>query len=167
MSRRAYANSYSPAVEMEWRREFLQRFPEKDYLFIDNDSVFWITSHVAATPALQARERKEGIVYHLRNHSFSAIYVFQHYHVEDQTGALQLEPTDDIGAEFELETVWERRIQTLLIGRISRVTRIREGEKIAAEARAFVTPVAGPGRSPADLEKAKKEYVERWLKQLP
>lgn len=166
MSRRAYAASYSPAVEMEWRREFLQRFPERDYLFIDNDSTFWITSRVPATPALQARQRKEGLVYHLRNHSFSAMYVFQRYHVDPETGERKLDAADDVGPDFELESVWERRIQTLLIGRISRVLRIRENGEIAAEA-GLVTPVPGSTLPPAELDTAKKEYVDHWLKQLP
>ncbi|PTX95541.1 hypothetical protein [Opitutus sp. ER46] len=170
MARRAYAANYSPALEMEWRTEFLRRFPERDYLFLDNDSVFWITHRVAATPAVQARERKEGLIYHLRNGTFSAMYVMQHYRIDPETGTRRLEPTDDVGPDFELEPVWERRIQTLFIGRISRVKAIRQDGREAARAGLAVTPpgTAAPAtRSAEEWEAAKKAYVDHWLKQLP
>lgn len=170
MARRAYAASYSPAVEMEWRMEFLKRFPERDYLFIDNDATFWISHHVPATPAKQARERAEGLVYHLRNGSFSAMYVLQHFNVDAETGVRTLEPADEIGPEFELEPVWERRIQTLFIGRISRIKAVRRDGKVVAEARPVLpAPAAGAGGplSPAEREAAKKAFIDNWLKQLP
>lgn len=168
MSRRAYAQIYSPAIEMEWRQEFLKRYPDRDYLFIDNDAVFWIAHEISATPTRQARERKPGLIYHLRNHSFSAMYVFQRYRVDPENGQAKLDSAYDLGPDFELETVWERRIQTLLIGRISRITAIRENGEVAARATAILPIV--PSDSPktdAELEKAKKEFVENWVKQLP
>jgi hypothetical protein len=170
MSRRAYAESYSPAVEMEWRTDFLKRFPDRDYLFVDNDATFWIAHHVAATPTKQARDREEGLIYHLRNDTFSAMYVLQHFHVNPLTGKQELEPTDEIGPDFELEPVWERRIQTLFIGRISRITAIRAGSKVVAHA-GFAAPTAGKGsaavHSEAEMDAAKKAYIDNWLKQLP
>jgi hypothetical protein len=168
MSRRAYGATYSPAAEMEWRTEFLHRYPAKDYLFLDNDSVFWITHHVASTPNTLAKEKEEGLVYHLRNDSFSAIYVMQHFRIDPKTGAWKLEPTDDLGPDFELEPFWERRIQTLFIGRISRVRAIHQGGTAVTSA-GFVTPAAGrtPPKSADDSEKARKDYIDKWLKDLP
>lgn len=169
MSRRAYTRTYSPAVEMEWRTEFLKRFPERDYLFIDNDPTFWIAHHIPATPATQARLRERGLIYHLRNDTFSAMYVLQHYHVDPKTGIWTLDPADDIGPDFELQPVWDRRIETLYIGRISRIIAIRRHGKVAARAGMVVTPpgTASPRRSQAQWDAAKKAYVDKWLKELP
>ena len=167
MARQAYAQSYSPGLEMAWRREFLTRYPEHDYLFIDNDAYFWITQHVSATPVAQARLKQANLVWLLRTHSFSAMYVFQRYRVDPQTLAVQVDPADDLGPDFELETVWERRIQTPVVGRISRVRSIRtDGAAAAAEA-GLAVPAAGPLRTPAELEKAKDAYFIQWMKELP
>lgn len=169
MSRRAYGNTYSPAVEMEWRDEFLKRYPERDYLFIDNDATFWISHRIAATPAKQARTRQEGLVFLLKNDAFSAMYVMQHFRLNPKTGERVLEPTDDIGSDFELETVWERRIETLFIGRISRIVAIhQDGKEVARGGLVAPTkPSTTAGNSDAEIEAAKKAYVDNWLKQLP
>lgn len=167
MAKRAYEKEYMPGVEMAWRQEFIERYPARDYLFIDQDSIFWITQQLPATPIKQAQLRKEGLAYHLRNHSFSAMYVFQRYKVDDQTGGLILDPADDLGAGFELETIWEKRIATLNIGRISRITSITEDDGRVNEATEFVRPPAGPSQTPGQLEKAKAEYLENWITQLP
>lgn len=166
MAKRAYEKEYTPGVEMEWRQQFLAEFPERDYLFIDQDSVFWITHHITATPIKQAQVRKEGLAYHLRNHSFSAMYVFQRYKVDDQTGELTIDPPDDLGEGFEVEPVWEKRITTLMIGRISRITAIHEGGDVA-EARAYALPSTQDPRTSAQLEDVKASYLENWIEQLP
>ena len=166
MAKRAYEMDYLPAREMAWRQEFLERFPERDYLFIDQDSVFWITNRVTATPIKQAQIRKEGLMYHLKNHSFSAMYVFQRFKVDDQTGELVLEPADELGADFELEPVWEKRVATLVFGRISRVKAIRD-ETQSIEASEYASPAKGEQRTSEQLEKAKAQYFENWIEQLP
>jgi hypothetical protein len=166
MSRRAYANTYSPAIAMEWRKEFLDRYPERDYLFIDNDTTFWITHEVSATAIIQAKARKDSLTYLLRNHSFSSMYVMQHFLVDGDTGVRKLNETDDLGPDFELEPVWEYRIQTLYIGRISRVTAIKDNGKVVAEAGQLM-PVPSPVRSAAEVDTVKKAFVDRYLKELP
>lgn len=166
MARQAYAWDYTPGVEMAWREEFLKKFPQRDYLFIDQDSTFWITQRMPATPIKQAGERKDGLAYHLRNHSFSAIYVFQRFKVDPDTGALTLDPADDVGPDFELEPVMQKRIATLHLARISRVTAIRDRGTVVA--RAGLAPIVnGPAMTPAEIDRAKAQYLEKWIKQLP
>lgn len=166
MAQRAYEWDYTPGIEMAWREEFLRKFPARDYLFIDQDSTFWITQRMPATPIKQAAERKDGLAYHLRNHSFSAIYVFQRFTVNPDTGALTLDAPDDIGPDFELEPVVQKRVATLHLARISRVTAIHD--KGAVVARAGLAPiVSGPTPTKEELEKAKAQYLEKWIKQLP
>lgn len=166
MVRQAYAWEYTPGIEMAWRQNFLREHPQKDYLFLDRDSVFWIVNRVPATAIAQAVARKEGIAYHLRNRSFSAMYVFQRFNVDQETGALTVEPADDLGADFELEPVIQRRVATLHLARISRITAIREkGTVVAREGAAPVT--SGPTLTKEDLENAKAQYLEKWIKELP
>jgi len=167
MAKRAYEKDYTPGVEMAWRQEFIKHHPDRDFLFIDQDSIFWITQRIPATPIKQAQLSKEGLAFHLRNHSFSAMYVFQRYKVDDQTGAMMLDETDDVGPGFELEPVWEKRIATLLIGRISKITAITEEDGRIAEATDFVQSAQAELRTPEQIEKARAEYLENWIKQLP
>lgn len=166
LARQAYAWEYTPGIEMAWRQNFLREHPQKDYLFIDRDSVFWIVNRVPATAIAQAVARKDGLAYHLRNRSFAAMYVFQRFNVDQATGALTVDPADDIGGDFELEPVVQRRVATLHLARISRILAIRE--KGAVVARDGVAPVAsGPTLTKEDLEKAKAQYLEKWIKELP
>lgn len=166
MAKRAYEYSYSPGIEMALRREFLSRQPEQDFLFIDNDSVFWITHKIPASPIGRIQQRKEGLIYHLRNHTFSQIYVFQSVLIDADTGEKRIDPVDDLGADFELETLWERRIEALLFARISRVTAIRNNGVEAVRATAAV-PVQPEHRTKEELERMRALYLENWIKKLP
>jgi hypothetical protein len=174
MAKRKYEVDYSPAVEMAWRREFLQRYPERDYLFIDQDSVFWIVNQVSATTVEQAKTKKADLAWLLRNRGFTALYVFQKYSVDPTSGALGLyapvpgQPSpDDLGPDFQLETVWERRIQILTLGRISRVTAITTNGETAHDTGHAAPPAAGPTRTSEELEKARDDYIQQWIKKLP
>lgn len=166
MVRNAYGWEYRPGLEMAWRQDFLARQARRDFLFIDRDQTFWITERVPATPIQQAAERREALAYHLRNHSFSAMYVFQRFTVDEATGALRLEPKDDVGPAYELEPVEERRIATLHLARISRVTAIRDGDQVVARARPYAQEAVEP-RSAAELRQAESRYLERWIRNLP
>ncbi|MBW7896009.1 MAG: glycosyltransferase family 39 protein [Opitutaceae bacterium] len=166
MARQAYAWEYMPGIEMAWRQEFIRRHPQKDYLFIDRDSIYWITQRVAATAIAQAADRREGLAFHLRNHTFTAMYVFQRFTVDQATGALTLDPADDIGPGFDLEPVLEKRIATLHLARISRITAIHAEDGTVAR-QAYAQPVGGPAMSKEEFERAKAAYLEQWMKQLP
>ncbi len=166
MAKQAYAREYTPGIEMAWRQEFLKKYPERDYLFIDRDSTFWIVNRVSATPPAQAKARANDLLWLLRNRGFTAMYVFQQFRVDPEGGTLQLEPTDDLGPGFELETVWERHISILVYDRISRVTAIRSGGQTAVQS-PVITPDPGPARTGAELEKAQDAYIKRWLEELP
>jgi hypothetical protein len=166
-----------------WRREFLERQPMRDMLVIDRDSLYWIAERVAATPILQAQLRKEGIAYHMRNHSFSAVYVYQTFTVNQDTGELTLAPEETMGPDYELAPVAQRRTHLLQIGRFSRVVAIRDGTKILAQAdttlksldselspEQLATAKRGyvePDMRPEQLEAAKREYLDRFVRELP
>jgi hypothetical protein len=163
MARHDYSLTYYIGRETQWRRDFITAHPERDYLFIDNSSITWITHLVSATPMLQAIEHKENILFHFRNHSFTAIYAFQRYDVDPDTGRMVVQKEDDLGPDYQLETVEERRFTPLTVSRISRVVSVREGP---------ITPprlVASPIEklSPEQLEQIRKDYFEKFIQHLP
>ena len=163
MARHDYTLDYYVGREGDWKREFIAAHPERDYLFVDDNAVFWIMHRVSATPMVQARERKEAILFHFRNRTFSAIYVFQGYDVDLATGKMTLVPADDLGPDYELEPVMERRFTLLRISRISRVRAIHDGPATAPR------PAPPPMESltSAQREKARSEYFQRFLQKLP
>ena len=166
LSKQAYRTLYSPGVEMQIRQDFLAKQEDKNLLFVDNDSYFWILNKVPASPVEQVKLRKEGLAYHLKNRSFREMYVFQSVKVNDATGELTVDPADDLGPDFELEPVLEKRVQTLLFARISRIKGIREGGRVVAERHALV-PLLHESRTTEELEHARAQYMEKWLKELP
>lgn len=167
MAKNAYGRDYTPGVAYAWRREFLARHPTRDFLMIDRDSIFWITERVLATPTPQAAARREGLAFHLRNHSFSGIYLYQTFAVDPDSGALTLEKGDDPGPGFELEIVEERRVHLLRLARISRVVSIDNGAGLVARQRFAETRADAPALDDKTQQEITSRYLERWLRELP
>ncbi len=163
MARHDYSMDYYVGREMEWRREFIAAHPEKDYLFIDNDAIIWITHLVSGTPVRQALERKGILLFNFRNHTFSAFYVFQRYDVDPATGRLAVQKDFDLGPDYQLETCWERRFTPMTVSRISRVVAIKDGEL----ARPAGTPSPLAKLTEAEREKIRQAYFEQLIKRLP
>lgn len=161
MSRQATTRLYSPALDTAWRREFIRTWPEKDFLFIDQDATFWITHEVTATPVLQARLHPDAIAYDLRHRTFSGIYAFQRLDIDPVTGALTVKPGDDLGPAYELETVDERLFHPSLLSRISRVKSITPGA-----GGVVATPPETKSKLP-DQKARDNAQLEEWLKKLP
>jgi hypothetical protein len=163
MARHDYSLDYYIGREMEWRREFIAAHPEKDYLFIDNDAIIWITHLVSGTPIRQALEKKGIMIFNFRNHTFTAFYVFQRYDVDPANGRLIVQKDFDLGPDYQLETVWERRFTPLTVSRISRVVAIKDGE-LAPPAG---TPSPLAKLSATEREKIRQAYFEQLIKRLP
>ena len=163
MAAHAYNQEYLAGLETAWRRKFIADQPRKDYLVIDNDSILWIAHEVSATTVEQVHRRRESLVFHMRNHTFSNVYVFQRFNIDPETGKMTLRDGDDLGPDYVLEPVREERLLTLNLTRISRVKEIREGGKVVSKAdEDHEVP-----KSKAEIEKARALYLENFLKQLP
>ena len=167
MARNAYGRSYTPGLAYAWRAFFLEQIADRQVLVIDRDTQFWITQKISATPVAQAELRKEGIAFHLRNRSFSDIFVFQAVSFNEETGVEAVDPADVLSPSFELEPVAQVRLSVGHVARISRVTAVREdGEIVAAPA------WPAPTRSDVNMdagqaEAVKQAYIDNWIKQLP
>lgn len=163
MARHGYTLDYYVGREGDWKREFIAAHPERDYLVIDDNSIFWIGHLVSSTPLVQARQRKENLAFNFRNRTFTAMYVFQRLSVDPNTRIMTVDAADDLGPDYELETVWERRFTVLRVSRISRVTAIHEGTRAAPQP----PPTPLDKLTPAEQEKIRKEYFERFIQKLP
>lgn len=164
MAAHAYSQEYLPGREVAWRRAFMTAQPRPDYLMIDNDSTLWVTHRVSSTPTVVAVKRSEDIAFHMRNRTFSDVYVFQRLNIDAETGEKKLREGDDLGPTFVLEPVMEERMQLLTLSRISRVKEIRAGEA-AISARSPVE--RAPEKSRAEIEEARRRFLEGYMKQLP
>jgi hypothetical protein len=167
MAKNAYGRTYTPGLAYGWRAQFLDQIADRQVLVIDRDTQFWITHKISATPIAQAELRKDGIAFHLRNRSFAEIYVFQCFKFDEATGVEAVYPEDRLSPAFELAPVAQLRLTVGHVARISRVTTIREGDKVVAQPSwpSATLPVI---EQPADqTEAARQAYLSNWLKQLP
>jgi hypothetical protein len=164
MAAHAYSQEYTPGRETAWRREFMAAMPRPDYLMIDNDTPLWVSHRVSATPTTVAAKRQADIAFHLRNRTFSDVLVFQRFNVNPETGVLTLRDGDDLGPDFVLEPVAERRLHLLTLSRISRVKEIRlaAGPVSAPDAVRTGVPLSGE-----QLKKARLQFLETYLRHLP
>ena len=163
MASHAYNQEYLAGLETAWRRRFIADTPQKDYLMIDKDSILWVAHQVSSTPVTSAADRKDSLVFFMKNHVFSDIYVFQGFTVDADTGKLTIRPDDDLGPDYVLETVREEHLALLTLSRISRVTEIRSGTAVLSKPEPdHVVP-----KSREEIEKERQAYYENFLRQLP
>ena len=165
MAEHAYTQEYLPGRETAWRRTFMADQTRHDYLMIDNDAILWVSHLVSATTVPEAIKRRDAVVFHMLNHTFSGIYVFQRYNIDPNTGGMSLRDGDDLGPEFVLEPVREERLQTLTLSRISRLVDIKVGAKSLTAPDQGKPPVVSKSR--AEIDKMRKVYLENFIKQLP
>lgn len=165
MAAHAYSQEYLPGRETAWRRQFIADQARRDFLVIDNDSILWIAHKVSATPVFQAKgPRRPDLIFHMRNRTFSDVYVFQRFTIDSETGRMTPRDGDDLGPDFILEPVREERLQTLTLTRISRIKEIRDSSG------SLTTPDAGDNRVPqsrAEIERLRRAYLEHFVKMLP
>lgn len=163
MAAHAYNQEYLAGLETAWRRQFIAEQPRKDYLAIDNDSILWLVHEVSATTIEAAKQRRVDLAFFMRTHTFSNIYVFQHYLIDAETGKMTLRSDDELGPDFVLEPVRAERLQTLTQTRISRLVSIRDGGKVISRQEPDV--VVPKDQDLIDKERA--VYLQNFLKRLP
>jgi hypothetical protein len=163
MAAHAYNQEYLVGLETAWRRKFIAEQPRKDYLMLDNDSILWVAHQVSAAPIETALNRRDALVFFLRNHVFSDMYVFQRFMIDADTGKKTVRDGDDVGPNYVLETVREESLQLLTLTRISRIKEIRDGPNVLTKPE----PDHAVPKSKAEMEKDRQAYFENFLRQLP
>ena len=146
MAAHAYNQEYLAGLETAWRRQFIADQPRKDYLVIDNDSILWVAHEVTATTVEAAVRRRDDLVFFMRNHTFSNIYVFQRYLIDANTGKMTLRDGDDLGPDYVLEPVRAERLMTLTQTRMSRLVEIRDGRSVLTKPEPDHVASQGQGR---------------------
>jgi hypothetical protein len=164
MAAHAYSQEYLPGRETAWRRAFMAAQPHPDYLMIDNDSTLWVTHRVSATPTVGAVKRREDIAFHMRNRTFSDVFVFQRFNINPDTSELTLRKGDELSPDFVLETVAEERLQLLTLSRISRVKEICSGHS-SISTPPPVEPASPKARE--EIEQGRKLFMESFIRKLP
>jgi hypothetical protein len=164
MAAHAYSQVYLPGRETAWRRDFMQAQPHPDYFMIDRDSILWVTHGISSTPIAVAVARREDLAFHMRNRTFSNIFVFQRLEIDPETGKQTIRDGDDLGPAFVLEPFAEARLEVLSISRISRVKAINK-DQISITEHAPIAPTTSKSR--AEIESARRAYHENFFKHLP
>jgi hypothetical protein len=164
MAAHAYSQEYLPAREVAWRRAFMAAQPRSDYLMIDNDSTLWVTHRVSSSTIARAAHRREDIAFHLRNRTFSDVFVFQRFNINPDTSEQTLRDGDDLGPGYILEPVIEERMKLLTLSRISRVKEIRLGD-VPISTPEPIAPTTTMSR--AEIENARQLFFESFMKNLP
>ena len=112
------------AREIQWEKSVLDALPPANRLLISNKSpIYWITQERPVISIARARWRAPQIKFHLDHHTFDEILVLQIYRPAGADDGFQIEPEDRLPANYELETVIERRFGSR-IARISRVVNL-------------------------------------------
>ena len=119
---------------------------------------------MSSTPTVIAVKRRDDIAFHLRNRTFSDVFVFQRFKIDPETSALSLRDGDDLGPEFILETFVEERLELLTLNRISRVKEIKAG---GATISAREPVQHAPTKSREEIETGRRLFMESFMKQLP
>jgi hypothetical protein len=163
MAAHAYNQEYLVGLETAWRRQFIADHPQKDYLMIDNDSILWVAHQVSATPVDAALKRRDSLVFFMRSHAFSDMYVYQHFTIDPATGKRTMRDGDDIGPCYVLETVREASLSLLTLTRISRIKAIKDGPNVLTRPEADRTVP----KDRDEIERERQAYFENFLKQLP
>lgn len=164
MAAHAYSQEYLPGREVAWRRAFIAEQPRHDYFVIDNDSILWIAHQVSSTSVLQVTRHPELLEFHMRNRTFSDVFVFQRFDIDPADGRMTPRKGDDLGPNFVLETVREERLQALTLSRLSRVKSIRDakGNVVKPDTATHVVP-----KSREEIERMRRLYLENFVKMLP
>jgi hypothetical protein len=163
MASHAYNQEYLAGLETAWRRKFIADQPAKDYLMIDNDSILWVAHQVSSTPISSATTRRDSMVFFMKSHTFSNIYVFQRFTIDADTGKMTIRDGDDLGPDYVLEPVTEEHLALLTLSRISRVKEIRQGAAVLSSP----GPDHAVPKSRDEIEKERQAYYENFLRQLP
>ncbi len=119
-------------TELAWEQRMVEARPPATRLIISNKSPLpWFVQQIGALQIDHARFRAEQVKFHLDQHTFGEVLIFQTYRPVGASGGFQLDLRDRLPDAYVLEPVVERRFGVNL-DRLSRVVAIRLPTALAA-----------------------------------
>ncbi len=119
-SNHRYAGRYTPAVEADIILQFFREHPKKDYFFTSRSPLLAITHGISSASINRVAEKPDNIRRHQLHRNYNAFYAFQLVDINGETGEVDIVENYDLGPAFDIETVVERRLIPLQLGRIVR-----------------------------------------------
>jgi len=151
-AKETFTHEYNPGNVFAWKREFVKDNVNDYYLMIDVPG-FWVTHQTPAIAHEKAVAKKSLLKFHLDNHTFDHIYVFESFTKDLARDVLRANPNHQLGKGFKLETVAEKTFNDVVVARISRITDIN--------AETLDNPFEGSGE-PIDLELLTRDELLRY-----
>lgn len=139
-----YGEKYTPAEAIRMMRRFFAENRDRNIFFTADTALCPIVHRVPSTGIPIVRDHPETIKMHLDRRNYSGIYAFQLLKVDPDSGETTVVDKFDLGPAFELETVVEKRLVTLLLARIVEITDVHLDR--ASEPECATAPTAPTGR---------------------
>jgi hypothetical protein len=125
VSSRSYPTErYLAYRETDWFLEFIREHKDEGAYFVLPSPLPAVIQRESTCSNSNFKIRAPEIDYHLERGTYSKVYVFQHYAENLVTGELIETENSEIGDEYELELLEERKFGIGWRSRISRVTRV-------------------------------------------
>jgi hypothetical protein len=126
-----FTDSHPSLRKALWSLDFLTSLPLGDYLVLAYYPQIYILHRIPAGPLNAAPYRAAQLAFHLDGGSFDEVLVVQELTLDPASGAGIFPEGQDLGTQFETETLAEKVFLPYTLGRISRITRIEPDPAIA------------------------------------
>ena len=153
------SRSYVPATVENWKRAFIKKHRNENFLFIDYSPILPITYKKSGLSYQRLAMRRDELEFHFAARSFDAVYLFQNL-ARDEFGTLMPYSGFETPEGFALESVAEKHFSPLAIGRISRIVAITSQSDPYKDFWANVSQIE-------DVKGRMERFHNEWLKRLP
>lgn len=152
--------------EVEWERRFVREHRQESVFYLMRSPLPAIVERAPAVALAIAAERAEEMAYHLREGTYGEVYVFQRMKLDVTTRTWSPDEQSQLGPEFILETIEQRRMKPRYALRLSRL------EAVDLSRQAPRPPDWKPKFPPFSIEADTDEspgaaYVREYLGKLP
>jgi hypothetical protein len=123
---RYYSAFNLAAAQVVWEQDVVRHRPPANRLIVSNKTVLpWIIAEQPAIALASARQRGDQLRFHLAAGTFGEILVTQRLQPSTAEGDYEVDPADELPAEFTLQPVAEKRFAATL-ARVSRLVAVGE-----------------------------------------
>lgn len=116
--------SFLSFQEVEWERQFVRDHRNERAFYLMRSPLPAIIERASAVAVNVVAERAEEIDFHVREKSYRDIFVFQRMVLDPTTHEWRADELSQLGPEFVLEEIEQRRFKPLYALRLSRLAKI-------------------------------------------